>query len=780
MNKRQQKEYDKISKFLEQFGAKIKEGIEYIHANTKIIIINKFNVEKTITAYSVKRLSDSKFWLLGGGMNKVQQKCYDKINTILAQFEAKIKDREMYTNSEDNIIIVNKYNIEKTIIAHNIKRMTSKNDFWNFDGKSDDRQKTQLEKIRKIAQSKGGKLISTEYVNGQTKMEFIDKAGYTFILSGNSLLSGHWSAYEAKRSKDSEYHLKELRAIAESKGGQLLSTKYIGGKSKLQFSDSEDRIFFARSDQIKGGNWSPFEAGRGFSDDYHLKKLKEIADKRGGKIISTEYINSRTKLECEDRTGERFWATSHSLKKGQWSPFEGQGISEEIARQCLEYIFNQKFIRTRAVLLREGKMPLELDGYNQKLNMAFEYQGEQHYGVKSIISQNKNKEDILKRIQNNDKEKLELCKQKNIILILIKYFPKFKFENQYFEYILNIIKNHKDYNIFKNYIKNIDMNNFNIDYKKIPNSNDKLIEIENIAKSNNGKLISKKYINNQTKLEFEDESGLRFFKTYAQLLKGSWHKETRQYGKQYYLERIRQIAESKGGKLISVECCNRDTILELEDRNGKQFFKKYDHLVQGAWSPFEGKKIFDKNYHLNIAKKIAEDKGGKLISTEYTNVKTLLEFEDSKGRIFFKSYQSIINGVWTPFENKKKKNELYYLSQMQRIAESKGGKLLSKHCEGTESILEFEDVNKNIFRKKYSSVIQGSWSPFKITPKKAKAINDFKDIVKMKGGKLISKEEDYINSTTKLEIESKDGIRFYRSLDELKKDRWLKFYNKLK
>lgn len=526
MNERQQKQYDKINNFLAQFGAKIKEGEEYQQSNSKITIINKNNIEKRIESCYLKKIINSEFWNLDSGMNKVQQEMYDKINNFLAQFGGKIKEGENYTNSEEYIKIVNKYGVEKKIIANNIKRMTAQNDFWSFDGKSDDRQKNQLEMARKIAKERGGELISKEYINAAKKLEFRDKLNYYFMMNFNSLLSGKWSPYEAKRAKDSEYHLKELRNIAESKGGKLLSTEYKGGKNKLKFSDSKGREFWSRCDQIKSGKWSPYERGLGFSNEYYINELKEIAEKRGGKIISTKYVNSRTKLEFEDRNGERFFADSHSIKKGIWSPFEGFGISEEITRQCLEYIFDKKFLRTRSILIRNGKQPLELDGYNDSLKIAFEYQGEQHYDVKSIISHVRNNDEILKRIQNNDKEKVELCEQKNIILIAVKYFPKKIKENEYFEYVFNIIKNHKDYSILERKIKNINANNFKIDYLKIPNSKDKIIEIENIVKSKNGKLISKKYINNQTKLEIEDENGLKFFRTYGQLIKGSWNKKS--------------------------------------------------------------------------------------------------------------------------------------------------------------------------------------------------------------------------------------------------------------
>lgn len=780
MNERQQKQYDKISKFLEQFGAKIKDGEEYKQWNSKIIIVNKNNIEKIIEPYVIKRLLNSEFWNLGSGMSKTQQKIYDNINNFLTQFGGKIKEGEKYTISESKIKIVNKYNIEKEIIANNIRRMTDKNDFWSFDGKSDERQKNHLEMARKIAQERGGELISEEYINSITKLKLRDKLGNFFMMSFNSLLSGKWSPYEAKRAKDPEYHLEELIKIAESKGGKLLSTEYKGAKNKLKFADSQGREFWSRSDQIKEGNWSPFERGLGFNNEYYINELKEIAEKRGGKIISTQYINSRTKLEFEDRNGERFWATAHSIKKGVWSPFEGLGISEEITRQCLEYIFEQKFIKTRSILTRNGKQPLELDGYNQILNIAFEYQGEQHYDVKSIISFVKNKDEVFKRIQKNDKEKIDLCNKKNIILIAIKYFPKKLKENEYFKYILDEIQNHKDYLILEKYIKNINSNNFIINYTKIPNSNDKIIEIEKLAKNKGGKLISKKYINNQTKLEFENEKGIRFFKTYSQILKGGWYKESRRYGEEYYIKRITKLAKIKGGKLISTKCENRNSILELEDANNNRFFRTYNALIQKLWSPFENEIIIEPNYYLNKAKEIAESKGGKLLSTEYVNVKSLLEFEDDEGRKFKKSYKSIINGVWTPFVNKKKKGVDFYLQRMKKIAESKGGILLSDNCENINSVLKFKDAQNNIFEEQYFKVTKGAWSPFekKMTLKRKKAINNLKHILQLKDAELLSKEDDYINSRTKLEIKTREGIQIFRSLDELKRGRWLRFYKK--
>lgn len=91
-----------------------------------------------------------------------------------------------------------------------------------------------------------------------------------------------------------------------------------------------------------------------------------------------------------------------------------------------------------------------------------------------------------------------------------------------------------------------------------------------------------------------------------------------------------------------------------------------------------------------------------------------------------------------------------------------------------------EDSKHRKFFRTYNSIIQGAWSPFenKNILKKAQVLNDFKNIVKLKNGKVLSKDDSYLNNNTKLEIETEDGFRFFRSLNELKKGRWVNFNKK--
>ena len=90
-------------------------------------------------------------------------------------------------------------------------------------------------------------------------------------------------------------------------------------------------------------------------------------------------------------------------------------------------------------LINEERNRLELDGYNEELKIAFEYQGEQHF---SPLHNNffGGKEALAKR-QNHDNIKKELCEKNEVFLLCPDY--KMKNKKDFREYILNKLKNTK-------------------------------------------------------------------------------------------------------------------------------------------------------------------------------------------------------------------------------------------------------------------------------------------------------------------------------------------------
>jgi hypothetical protein len=583
MNKRQQKQYDQITKFLEQYGAKFKEGTGYEHSEKNIVIINKYNIEKIVLPGNCIRLkANNEYWTFDGVMNDRQKNEFKIIKGIAESKGGKLLST-VYVDCDTALEFLDKDGNHFKKPGKEIKNYNKWSPFEN--GRVMNNPEYHLNELRKIAESKGGKLISTEYTNGRTKLEVEDKNGMRFFMSGTDLRRNHWSPFESNTVRDSEYHLNLLREIAKNKGGKLISTQYLGAKIKLEFEDSQQRRFFMTPDDVKGtkGRWSGYESGNVYNNpEYHLNILREIAKNKGGKLISTQYINGRTKLEFENIFGRRFYLTPNQVKKGVWSHFEVINISEERCRQCIEFIFGEEFPNIWGVIKNpKTNRGMQFDGYNENFRIAFEYQGEQHYSWENCRgkTEEKKKQNFIKNL-NNDEIKFNISKKESIKLITIKYFENYKEDKQYLEHVIKELKLLNDdlINICLSNIKN-KLNEFKIDYSKFPTNEKYLEPLRKIAASNGGKLISTQYIDNNTKLEFEDKNGNRFFRKPGEIKdiknpRWSPFEVQKIRVPEYQFKKIKDLIESNGGKLISKEYINANTKIEFEDRNGKVYAKK--------------------------------------------------------------------------------------------------------------------------------------------------------------------------------------------------------------
>jgi hypothetical protein len=159
----------------------------------------------------------------------------------------------------------------------------------------------------------------------------------------------------------------------------------------------------------------------------------------GGKLLSTEYIKNKEKLQWECLEKHNFWMAAHSVKNGkQWCPKCKEGKTENMCREIFEEIFKYSFNKIRPKWLIGNKgMPLELDGYCKELNLAFEYNGIQHYRFTEKFHNNYQK--FIDQ-QLRDKLKNTLCENLGIILITVPYIKKYDRESL-FKIINEIIKN---------------------------------------------------------------------------------------------------------------------------------------------------------------------------------------------------------------------------------------------------------------------------------------------------------------------------------------------------
>ncbi len=109
--------------------------------------------------------------------------------------------------------------------------------------------------------------------------------------------------------------------------------------------------------------------------------------------------------------------------------------SQEECRKIFENIFNKKFIKFRPKWLVNIKLPLELDGYNEELKLAFEYDGEYHYIVSKYMHNTLEK---LENTKKRDKVKDILCLKNNISLIRIPYTEKNNLQKYIKKQLINL------------------------------------------------------------------------------------------------------------------------------------------------------------------------------------------------------------------------------------------------------------------------------------------------------------------------------------------------------
>ena len=91
---------------------------------------------------------------------------------------------------------------------------------------------------------------------------------------------------------------------------------------------------------------------------------------------------------------------------------------ERKCRQLFEDIFVVEFPKAKKGylewLINDSGNPMELDGYNEDLNLAFEYQGQQH----EIAWGTETQEHFEQRMRDDDTKK-KLCKKHGVMLILV-------------------------------------------------------------------------------------------------------------------------------------------------------------------------------------------------------------------------------------------------------------------------------------------------------------------------------------------------------------------------
>ena len=152
---------------------------------------------------------------------------------------------------------------------------------------------------------------------------------------------------------------------------------------------------------------------------------------------NVDYKGTNYKVQITCKIHGDFAQMPYKHYAGQGCPMCMNHRSEEFCRTALNEIFGKPFVKSRPDFL--GRM-LELDGYCTELNMAFEYQGAQHY---KLVPYWHRTEDALHAQQERDAKKRHLCKLNGVALLEIPYTYSIEKPDKLFEYIVELVIEHQ-------------------------------------------------------------------------------------------------------------------------------------------------------------------------------------------------------------------------------------------------------------------------------------------------------------------------------------------------
>jgi len=172
-------------------------------------------------------------------------------------------------------------------------------------------KKITIEDMRKVAQGRGGKCLSSRYINTSTKILWECSEGHTWTAIPSSIKAGKWCRECAinKRASSQRLSLADAQTFAKNKKGLCLSVSYKNTMEKMRWECAKGHIWDAPFGNLRGGSWCPYCSGR---RNLSIEKMHEYATSRGGKCLSKTYKNNSTKIKWQCSKGHK-WSSIGSI-----------------------------------------------------------------------------------------------------------------------------------------------------------------------------------------------------------------------------------------------------------------------------------------------------------------------------------------------------------------------------------------------------------------------------------------------------------------------------------
>lgn len=563
--------------------------------------------------------------------------------------------------------------------------------------------------------------------------------------------------------------LDDMRALAATRDGLCLSDTYRGGKAKVLWQCASGHQWKSTWQNIAHRNsWCP----TCWQPQYNIDDCVSLAASRGGRCLSTLYHTGKLEWECSD--GHTWLAKRCDLMSGRWCPTCASGRSERTCRQVLEIMFRAQFPKVRpAWLVTSNGGRLELDGYNEGLGIAFEYQGRQHYEPTKQYTAAE-----VAATQERDAAKRAACFKRRISLIVVPEFRKLYDLESILRQIETSVLGTAD---LREYARNPPRW---AGYLLIPkgwaNSRPTMLnqvyspstttigtDILATMAERRGRCLSQRYTNTVTPMEWECEHGHRWEATWFRIRSGAWCARCAKDDRFCTIEQARELAARFGGECLSSKYKDTASPLQWRCSNGHTWKAPRNYVTNGNWCA-RCKKNERGESLLSNARRLAEARGGSCLSDRCQSGGSRLQWRCSNGHVWSAIFNSVKTGRWCKTCNYEAKR--LCLDEALEIARGRHGSCLSTSYENSLTKLDWLCACGHAWSAKIGPVKRGSWCPKCAKKSASLSLRDAQDAAISRDGKCLT--GSYVNGSTKMLWECGLGHTWEADFRHIREGSW--------
>jgi hypothetical protein len=172
---------------------------------------------------------------------------------------------------------------------------------------------TTIAELNELAAKHGGRCVSRRYVDSTSPLTWECAKGHRFRRLPRSILRGNWWCPTCRAVAGA---VAKALAVAEERGGVLVSTRGLTANARLRWRCAKGHEWISKPVSVA--------TGRRWCRKCNLlgiEQMQALAAERGGKCVSTEYVQVFKHLQWECEKGHRWWATPDSIKhRNSWCP----------------------------------------------------------------------------------------------------------------------------------------------------------------------------------------------------------------------------------------------------------------------------------------------------------------------------------------------------------------------------------------------------------------------------------------------------------------------------